>query len=267
MIDFNSFPSNYYIASVISSTGEYATIAVPKWASLVKIFCCGSGGRGGTGNSKASGTAGGGGGGGGAGAAGYFIYPASFLGGGFSAEDNGAGVQCYLGRGKSQVFLNAGIGSNGSNGTSSGGVLGAEGAMLNYITQPLFTAPTTVAATAGGSNAASAAISTALLMPSTGGTGGGGGTSSNFAGGNITNTILSITIAGGAATAAGVSGIWLPEFRVGLGGTGGGSNVAGTGGRGGNGGGYGCGGGGGGAGVTGGAGGTGGPPRVDVWFA
>lgn len=277
--------------SSVSTVGNWQVWQKPKWATVINMYCLGSGSSGGGGASRASlaaSVAAGGGSGGYSGSTRVTI-PAQFIpdqlyisvgvgGDGGAADSAGvAGMNSYISAARLITSGYLYLSANTVNppapaaATTVGPAAGAgtialqSGMVLSY--PGLFLAEVSNAGTAGGIPTPSAvtAMNTRLFTNATGGGGLASGSNTNAAGGAITaNGVFIQARAGGAAGGGkGERGIfsWSPFYSTG--GTGGGSNGTGTGGDGGDAA-YGCGGGGGGAGVTGGKGGKGGDGLVII---
>lgn len=264
---------------------------IPKGAQSLHIFCLGGGSGGGGGFSGASSsTRGGGGGGCGAGMSTLFI-PTIFLpktlmvsvgaggSGGTAGNPGSAGEFSYVSFGKYSNLTAANILLKNANSVGAGGGAGTGAAGGAAGTAPTVLAPATscplstlglITMVAGLAGAVGSATSTGggitSYSHSTAGSGGGGVSTLNRAGGpvGVSNDLIRPPLNGGVANGGrGQDGIYLLDYCLGLGGTGGGSSDLGNGGDGGNGG-YGCGGGGGGGGITGGSGGNGGNGLVII---
>lgn len=266
----------------------------PRNATMMFVYCLGSGAGGGGGFTRAAGSAGGGGGGGGAGANSRIFIPAFFvpdvlyvtvaLGGAGSTGSTvlgSAGALSYVSflMGSSMnvdynMLTVSGAAAAAQSGAGSAAAAGIAGAGGTVATNAVGFSYGNFLAVAGqqGSNggAQTGAAGTAVNWGSggftSGGSGGAGNRASNFAGGAITGSGLTPSLAGGASGGgAGLHGfvLWNGIQIVSMGGTGGGTANAAVGGKGGDGG-LGSGGGGGAAGTTGGAGGRGGDGIVYI---
>ena len=280
--------------SNVATVGNWQVWQKPPWASMVFMYCLGSGASGAGGNTRAAGAASIGAGGGGGGCSGYtkLEIPAIFLPdqlyisvgvGPAGGAANSAGIigmnsyisairgsvtgaNLYLSANTNNPAAPAAAGTTGAAG-AAGTIAAITGMQLAYAGK--WDATVSIIGGAGSVGAADAAAVTAMSSSCLcGGTGGGGtatGVNVDKQGGAITAAGLVPGIAGGVVTGGnGRPGFFNFKGLCGSGGTGGGSNSAsGVGGIGGPGG-YGCGGGGGGEGVTGGAGGKGGDGLVYI---
>jgi hypothetical protein len=266
----------------------------PKWASMVYMFCLGSGASGAGGNSRASLGAAVSAGGGGGGCSGFskLAIPAAFLperlfvrvgparAGGAAGAPGLAGINSIIAVTENGVANTSFILQSNANPpaapaaattTGAAGAVGTVGVIANSIFghTGAWSSVVSVAGTAGGVNASAGPSVTPLgTSVFTGGAGGGGssaGANNLTAGGAISavSGLLPVRLGGLAGGGDGERGFFSLNPLFGTGGSGGGSNPTGTGGNGGHGA-YGCGGGGGGQGVTGGRGGNSGGGLVII---
>lgn len=275
-----------------SSAATWQVWQKPKWATMINMYCLGSGSSGAGGASRASlaASVGPGGGSGAYSGATRLTIPAQFVpdhlhisvgvgqNGGEAGQAGVGGMNSYISAARlitsTYLYLSANGGINPlpaaavttvGAAAGSGSIALQSGMVLSY--PGLFLAEISTGGSAGGIPApvAITAMNTRLFTIATGGGGLSSGSNVSLAGGAIlANGIFIQPRAGGAAGGGdGANGIfnWSPFYSTG--GTGGGSNGTGTGGNGGNGA-YGCGGGGGGAGITGGRGGKAGDGLVII---
>jgi len=278
---------------------QWETYRVPRGASMLNIFCVGSGGGGGGGFTGASNTTRGGGGGGGSAAASRLILPCALLpdrlyiqvaAGGQGTDSGGgtagSGVLSYVAifpntTATNVVCISGAAGpTGGATGTGAAGGGAGNAGSVAVITDMVFGGMGQFFALQGQAGAAggtpTGAVGTSTTIAATGilTQGGAGGAGINtpaqvsFAGGGCTavaNTYVSeqrpATPAAGSNPGSGGYAIWKPFFS--FAGCGGSSADGGVGGAGGNGG-PGSGGCGGGGGTTGGRGGDGGSGLVVI---
>jgi len=271
-----------FMGSMVTVTGLYQPVQIPKSCSAVYVHLLAGGGAGGAGFSRAANNPGGGGAGGGAGGQIIQIIPRILLpdtlylsiGKGGPSSVNTALHVFPNTDGRYQIGSCVAGGTGGAGSASGGGTgvvvtgtasFGSSRGMIESTN-----AVTMSASNVGGAHTGANGTnqSTRVVRTTLGASGAGCNSSTNFSGGSVTGNSPYVpdVIGGVSAGEAGGNGSFTMQPFMTTGGAGGASNNSGVGGRGGDGG-FGSGGGGGGAGTTGGAGGAGGSSfAMFVWL-